>query len=364
MPSDPTGNDALLQPFLMAKDLAESQRQLTVLLSKHAEPIMKGIIKGYLNSYFSGQDHRADFEDLCSEAKIRLVTYLHELRSDRTAAPCRDFLGYAATIARNACHDYARQKYPLLTRLRKKIRDFLRANSNFAVWEFEDKNRGDWLCGFQSWRGLRVSSASAAWIRRFYENPETTTEALASDGDIQWMDMADLLAAIFKDVGEPLRLTDVVNLVSDLRGVKDFPVASFEADAALLSLRLPDPKVRIDSLLEMREPLKRYWQGLCKLPRDEFRVHLLCAQDTVGDEDMINLLLDAEVTTKGDVAALLGMTQDEFLDLRLNWLPLDNKAISKQLGITINRVYKLRFQAGKRVKLLLAEINLEEESQR
>ena len=42
MPSDPTGNDVLLLRFLMAKDLAESQRQLTVLLSKHAEPIMKG----------------------------------------------------------------------------------------------------------------------------------------------------------------------------------------------------------------------------------------------------------------------------------------------------------------------------------
>jgi len=48
MPSDATGNDALLQPFLMANDLAETQRQLTVLLSKHAEPIMKGIIRGYL----------------------------------------------------------------------------------------------------------------------------------------------------------------------------------------------------------------------------------------------------------------------------------------------------------------------------
>ena len=58
--------------------------------------------------------------------------------------------------------------------------------------------------GFHSWRGLKISSTSAARIRHFCENPETATEALASGGDIQWMEMAELLGAIFEDVGEPL----------------------------------------------------------------------------------------------------------------------------------------------------------------
>jgi DNA-directed RNA polymerase specialized sigma24 family protein len=38
-------------------------------------------------------------------------------------------------------------------------------------------------------------------------------------------------------------------------------------------------------------------------------------------------------------------------------LPLDNETISKELGVTLERVYKLRFRAGKRLKSLLDEIN-------
>ena len=160
MPAD-NPNDALLKPFLMAEDLDESQSQLTVLLSQQ-EPRMKGIIKGYLNSYFSGRDHSADFEDLYSDAKIRLVTYLHELKSGLTGAPCRDFPGYAATIAQNACHDYSRQMYPQRARLGKKIRDLLNAKSNFALWKSEGENRGEWLCGFRAWQESCVEEVDAA----------------------------------------------------------------------------------------------------------------------------------------------------------------------------------------------------------
>ena len=128
--------------------------------------------------------------------------------------------------------------------------------------------------------------------------------------------MADLLGAIFKDVGEPIRLTDLVNLVSDIRGINDLPAASFEADATGLSSRLADPKLRIDSMLEMREPLRLYWNRLRELTRDQFRVHLLQARDTLSEEDLINLLLDAEIATKQEIASLLGMTDDQFRELR------------------------------------------------
>lgn len=50
------------------------------------------------------------------------------------------------------------------------------------------------------------------------------------------------------------------------------------------------------------------------------------------------------------------MTPDEFEELRLKKLPLENEEISKQLGVTIERVYKLRYRAGKHLKLLLAEL--------
>ena len=44
MPPDTSVNDAILQPFLMAQDFVESQRELMILLSEHAEARIRGII--------------------------------------------------------------------------------------------------------------------------------------------------------------------------------------------------------------------------------------------------------------------------------------------------------------------------------
>ena len=68
------------------------------------------------------------------------------------------------------------------------------------------------------------------------------------------------------------------------------------------------------------------------------------------------MFLAAEIATEAEIAVLLRMRMDQFRDLRLTRLPLDNEAISKELGVTLERVYNLRFKAGKRLKSLLAEI--------
>ncbi len=355
MPPDVLVNDVVLHPFLMAQDLVDSQRELLVLVHEHAEPRMRAIILARLGSYLTSSIHPCEYEELYSDAKTRLVTYLQELKEDLQARPCRDFHGYVAAIAHNVCHDYFRELYPARARLHKSIRDLLQVHPSFASWKSRDQNKGEWFCGFHHWRGQKSSSRSSSWLRRFYENPQSVTETLACGSDIQWMETDALLASIFNEIGEPITVTDVVNVVSDIRGVKDIPLASFDADGSSLSLRVSDSKLRVDSVLEMRGPLTRFWQGLCKLPRDQFRAYLLYARDNSG-EDLISLFLAAAIATEAEIAALMGMTLDRFRDLRLNRLPLDNEGISKILGIKVERVYKLRFRAGKRLKLLLAEV--------
>jgi hypothetical protein len=245
--------------------------------------------------------------------------------------------------------------YPARARLRKKLRDLLDAHPDFALWQTKDQTRTEWVCGFESWRGQQVSAVTNDWLQHFYEDPITMTEALSSGRDIRCIKSDDLLTSLFNEVGEPIAFADVINIVSDIMGVKDFPAASLDADGSYLSVRLPDSTLRIDSVLEMREPLMLFWQGLRELPEDQFKAYLLYARDSSG-EDLINVLLAAEIATESEIAIRLAMTPEEFEELRLDKLPLDNEDISKQLGVTVERVYKLRYRAGKHLKSLLAEL--------
>jgi RNA polymerase sigma factor (sigma-70 family) len=349
-----SSNDPILKPFLDSHDEAQAERQLAELLENHAELRIKGIIMARLHSYFSNYEGHPDFEDLYSEVKTKIVTYLKELKKNPGVRQCKDFRGYIAAITHNACHDFLRQMYPARTRLYKQVRDLLNAHPDFAVWKCgNERDRSDWICGFTSWEGKKITSKSAEWISRFYETPSDMSEALGAGQDIHLMDLDDLVAAIFNQIAEPVYLEDVVSIIADIKGIRDLPSVSFESDESQMVQRLSDSRLRIDSILEMREPLKVFWEALCQLPRDEFRVYALYASDTSG-EDLITLFLAAKIVTEDEIARLLEISIDQFRELWLNHLPLDNESIAKELGIKIERVYKLRFQAGKRLKAFLA----------
>lgn len=343
-------NDSILRPFLIAKDVAESERQLAVLLVENAAPRIKKIIMARLHSFFNNYEHHPDFEDLYSEVKTKLVRYLKELKTNPTTRHCKDFRSYVATIAHNACNDFLRQRYPIRTRLYKQVRDLLTAHPDFAIWRNITKNeKGDWLCGFACWQDRKIMTRAADWLHQFYENTDSSIEAVAQGTDIQLMELDDLVAAIFNQIGESIYLDDVVSIIADIKGINDLPAISFDNDEDDFAQSLPDSKLRIDKVLEMREPLKLFWESLCQLPQEEFKVYILYARDTNG-EDLITLFLAAKIVTESQIARLLGISIKQFQDLWLGKLPLDNESIAKELGVKIERVYKLRCQAGKRLK--------------
>ena len=75
-------NDPILKNFLSAKDVVESERQLAILLAEHTQARIKNIIMARLHSCFNNYERHPDFEDLYSEVKTKLVTYLEELKAD------------------------------------------------------------------------------------------------------------------------------------------------------------------------------------------------------------------------------------------------------------------------------------------
>jgi RNA polymerase sigma factor (sigma-70 family) len=350
-----TLNDPILGPLLASQDVVQAELQLSKLLEEHADSRIKRIILARLHLFLKSYERNPEFEDLHSEVKTKIVTYLKELMEDPATRPCKDFRGYVAAITHNACHDYLRQMYPARTRLYKQVRDLLNAHPDFAIWRRSDeKGRNDWVCGFAQWQSVKLTSRAADWVQSFYENPGDTSESIAEGQDVHLMELDDLLAAIFNRVGEPISAEDLVGIIADIKGVKDLPSISFDSDEGDLAEDLSDSRLRIDTILEMREPLKLVWEAIRQLPREEFRVYILYASDTSG-EDLITLFLAAKIVTEAEIAPLLGISVDQFRDLWLNRLPLDNESIAQELGMKIERVYKLRFQAGKRLKALLSE---------
>ncbi len=206
-------------------------------------------------------------------------------------------------------------------------------------------------------KGVGSTSEATAWIQQFYKNPRAVIETLAQGTDIQIAELDDLLAMIFNQVGEPIGMDDLVSVIAEIKGVKDLPVISFDSDEEALTQTLSDSKIRIDTILEMREPLKTIWEALCQLPRDEFKVYILYAR-TAGGEDLITLFLAARIVTASQVAELLDLSTDQFQDLLRKRLPLDNESIAEEMGIKVERVYKLRCQAGKRLKKFLSQIRI------
>jgi RNA polymerase sigma factor (sigma-70 family) len=346
-------NDVILRPYLAAQEGAESERQLIILLSEHAAPLIKSIIMARLHSDFRNTARHPDFEDLFSEVKTKLVAYLGELKANSAAEPCKDFRSYVARIAHNACHDRLRQMYPARNRLAKQLRDFLEHHPDFDLWKGQ---QAGWLCGFARWKQKQSTSRLVGRLAHFYTDRESVIRAMAPDVDIRTLDLGELMSAIFNQLREPIGFDDLVSIVAEIRGVKDEPAISIDDDSNRLAQELLDSTIRIDYQLELRQELNALWNHLCRLPSKELKAYLLNAQTEAG-EDLITLFLAVKVVNQTQLAGLLNMSIKDFDDL-MRRLPLSNESIAAELGATRAQVYRWRYKAREGIEGYISELKL------
>ena len=90
--------DALLTPLLETSD-EQADELLSHLITTHAEPVIKNVIrfKLRLSSYRDSQ--RADADDIHQEAVLQLVTQLQRFRQAPDGNPILDVRGMAADRA-------------------------------------------------------------------------------------------------------------------------------------------------------------------------------------------------------------------------------------------------------------------------
>src|SRR5437016_4007694 len=136
--------DSLLREFIRCDDSAISERALQDLLTRHAEPQIRGILRAKLA--FSGIREQLEIDDLCSEVISDLLGRLRRMKRDQTAETIENFSKYTSATAYRAYSDYLRWKYPRRYRLKTQLRYLLQTDERFSLWE---SDQSTWLCSLR-----------------------------------------------------------------------------------------------------------------------------------------------------------------------------------------------------------------------
>lgn len=321
---------APLQAYLRASDPTEADLHLSQLLAQHAEPLIARVVRARL-FLRSNPDH-GEVEDVCSEAMVALVSSLDRLRESKDSTLIDNFDGYVTTIARRACSDHFRRRYPMFHRLRNRLRYALRNNPVFGVWQNE---RGEWVCGRSQWQPDR---SKPRLVRAASGSPMNENDLAA----LPVQDTGALFSAVFGQAGAPVAFDELARIAARCWGVKDTPDP---VDAE--SMALADPATPSDAGTDGVRWVESLWREICSLPPNQRTALLLNLRDEAG-ACATTVFVATGVAGLPEMAAALDMTVEEFAEL---WraMPLDDASIAERLGIKRQQVINLRKCAKERL---------------
>ncbi len=262
-----------------------------------------------------------------------------------------DFRSYVARVAHNACNDYARRTHPARRRLQHRIFRLLDRHPDFASWD----GPADPLCGYAVWHGQQLTPT----IERKFEDLRSDPVGFAREC-VRHIDihddayLADLVSAIFDEVRGPVVTDPLVDLIADLRGLTGQVIYSYEAENERdpeWELRVASSTLSFHSVLEMREIVALVWHEVCRLPSPRREAFVLSFK-TENGEDFVTLLSATGVATEPDIAREIGMTHQRLNQLR-NRLPLSNREVAKELGISPQQVNKWRWLIFRQLEKIL-----------
>lgn len=339
MKESPAQFDALLEPLLLAASDERADEVLSRLISAHADPVIKGVIryKLHLNSQRASQ--RADADDLYQEVLLQLLGQLRQFRTQPGAHPIGDLRGMAAVIAHRVCSGWMRRQFPERHAFKNRLHYLLTRQRGFALWQGED---GKSLAGFAAWQGRK--SAARPGELSDGEGLPASVSALRGGGQ---KGLGDALAAVFNHVGGPVEFEELVRALAALLGIRDQPIESLpeNEDAAGFASAAgeSDPAWHI----EKRIFLQRLWEELQQLPRNQRAALLLNLKDA-GGRGCITLFPATGVATLRQLADALEMSADDFARL-WNELPLEDARIAELLGLTRQQVINARKSGRERL---------------
>jgi RNA polymerase sigma factor (sigma-70 family) len=335
MKESPVKIDVLLEPLLNEANEERADEILLQLITDHAEPVIKGVIrfKLRLSSYRATQ--RAEADDIYQEVVLQLLAQLQKFRKLPEGHPIADLRGIAAVIAHRTCARWLRRQFPERHALKNRLHYLVSRQRGFALWQNAE---GELVAGFAAWQSLPTQRAADINISATQIAPPKTAKA---------QDLADTVAAIFNHARGPIGFDELVTVVASLTGVSDQPLESLAEDEDAVALVADtaerDPAWRI----EKRMFLQRLWEELQQLPRNQRAALLLNLKDASGFGS-ITLFPATGIATLRELANAVELSAEAFAEL-WNELPIEDAKIAELLGLTRQQVINARKSGRERL---------------
>src|SRR5687768_2268891 len=211
MKESPVKFDILLEPLLAETRDEQVDHLLSQLITVHAEPVIKGVIrfKLRLNSYRETQ--RAESDDIHQEVVLQLVAQLQRVRKLPSGHPISDVRGMAAVIAHRTCARWMRRQFPERHALKNRLHYLLTRQRGFALWQDPE---GRLVAGFAAWREQEKPARNFPDVEKLPAH----IRGLKSDKAQQ---LAETLAGIFNFLGAPIVFDELVSGLAAIQGISD-----------------------------------------------------------------------------------------------------------------------------------------------
>jgi hypothetical protein len=332
----PVKIDVLLEPLLTEVSDDQADEILSQLITVHAEPVIKGVIrfKLRLNSFRETQREEAD--DIHQEVVLQLLAQLQRFRKLPDNHPITDVRGMAAVIAHRTCARWMRRQFPERHALKNRLHYLLTRQRGFALWP---DSEGKLLAGFAVWQQQVQMTRSLPEVEKL----PTHIHALKSDKPQQ---LAELLASLFNYLGGPVEFDELVSGMAALQGISDQPVESLaDDDDAIFEPAAPEPDPAWRT--EKKFFLQRLWEELQQLPLNQRAALLLNLKDATGFA-AITLFPATGVASVRQLAAALEITPEDLAQMWNN-LPIEDARIAELTGLTRQQVINARKSGRERL---------------
>ncbi|HKP82736.1 MAG TPA: hypothetical protein VJT69_11980 [Pyrinomonadaceae bacterium] len=326
MKESPVKIDVLLEPLLAEVSPEQADELLSQLITVHAEPVIKTVIRYKLRFSTNRDTQRAEADDIQQEVVLQLLAQLQRFRKLPESHPITDLRGMAAVIAHRTCARWLRRQFPERHALKNRLHYLLTRQRSFALWQDED---GKLVAGFAVW-GKKPPTRNVAGIEKLPKRES----------------LAETVATIFNHLNAPVEFDELVSGVAAIEGISDQPVESLTDDEDAVH-EPPAPEPDQAWRTEKRMFLQRLWEELQQLPRNQRAALLLNLKDASGFSS-ITLFPATGIATIRQLAGALEIAAEDFAVV-WNELPIEDARIAELLGLRRQQVINARKSGRERL---------------